>query len=254
MGEGRFMIRIAVVDDEAAFLLVLKKKIDKLFEKQGCEFQSFIFTDARLMFEHHCHDEFQLVFLDIDMPEINGFNIASKIRVNQSDTEIIFVSNHSNYVFETFQYKPFRFIRKEKLDAELPEAIKSYCAELNKNREYVTFELDNKMIVSEKISKIVYFFSIRHDIFFITRSKETKTLSSRIYTMEKIEEMLRIYGFLRIHKSYLVNYRFVYQFRENSVLLTMEKNSENEILPVSHRRLSNMKKQYQSFVQGGDDV
>ena len=248
------MIRIAVVDDEAAFLVVLKKKIDRLFEKQSYEFQSFTFTDAHLMLKYHCHDEFQLVFLDIDMPEINGFDIASEIRANQSDAVIIFVSSHSNYVFETFQYAPFRFIRKEKLDAELPEAIKSYCAELNKNREYVKLELDNKTIVSETISKIVYFFSIRHDIYFITQSKETITLSSRIYTMEKIEEMLGMYGFLRIHKSYLVNYRFVYQFRENSVLLTTEKNSENEILPVSHRRLSDMKKRYQSFVQGGDDV
>lgn len=248
------MIRIAVVDDDKTFAVILKKKIDRLFEKQSYEFQLFTFTDAHLMLESHYRDEFRLVFLDIDMPEISGLDIASKVRVNQSDTEIIFVSNHSNYVFETFQYKPFRFIRKEKLDVELPEAIKSYCGELNKNQEFVKLELDNKMTVSEKISKIVYFFSVRHDIFFITQSKETKTLSSRIYTMEKIEGMLGRYGFLRIHKSYLVNYRFVYQFQENSVLLTTEKNSENEILPVSHRRLSDMKKQYQSFVQGGDDV
>lgn len=248
------MIRIAVVDDDKIFAVILQKKIDILFKMQKYEFKSFVFTDARLMLESHYRDEFQLVFLDIDMPEISGLDIASKIRINQSDAVIIFVSSHSNYVFETFQYAPFRFIRKEKLDTELPEAIKSYFAELNKNQEYVKLELDNKMTVSEKISKIVYFFSIRHDIFFITQSKETKTLSSRIYTMEKIEEMLGRYGFLRIHKSYLVNYRFVYQFQENSVLLTTEKNSENEILPVSHRRLSDMKKQYQSFVQGGDDV
>ena len=66
------MIRIAVCDDEVIFVRCLRDMVEALFEKQGMEFQCFVYTNAPELIQAHRKEEFQLLFLDIDMPEMSG--------------------------------------------------------------------------------------------------------------------------------------------------------------------------------------
>lgn len=244
------MIRIAVVDDEIVFARQLRSMIDFLFEKEHMEIQSYVYKNAHDLIQAHRMNEFHLLFLDIDMPEMSGMELAAKIRETNLTTTLIFVSSHSDFVFESFRFSPFRFIRKEWVQKELPDAIHSYCENYNKNNEIVRLTLTDKKMVSEKLSEIIYFFSIRHHICYVTKS-ETKELNAREYTMEKLEVQLGKSGFLRVHKSYLLNYRYVYHIGTESVDLTVDTLS---CLPISHRRISEIKKQYQFLMRGDDDI
>lgn len=75
------MIRIAVCDDEVIFVRCLRDMVEALFEKQGMEFQCFVYTSAPELIRAHRKEEFQLLFLDIDMPEMSGMELAAE---NQS--------------------------------------------------------------------------------------------------------------------------------------------------------------------------
>lgn len=121
------MIRIAVCDDEVIFVRCLRDMVEALFEKQGMEFQCFVYTSAPELIRAHRKEEFQLLFLDIDMPEMSGMELVAEIRAMNSAAALIFVSSHSDFVFESFQFQPFRFLRKEWLAEELPDAVKAYC-------------------------------------------------------------------------------------------------------------------------------
>ena len=59
--------------------------------------------------------EYDLVFMDIDMPELSGIDIASQLRKNNQNSDLIFVSAHPHFVFEAIRYTPYRFIRKTNL-------------------------------------------------------------------------------------------------------------------------------------------
>jgi DNA-binding LytR/AlgR family response regulator len=96
----------------------------------------------------------------------------------------------------------------------------------------------------------VYFFSIRHHIYLVTL-EETAELSAREYTLEKLEEQFSRSGFLRIHKSYLLNYRYVYHIGNDTVELTPHRLKK---LPLSHRRSAAVRKRYQYFMRGEDDT
>lgn len=135
--------------------------------------------------------------------------LAAEIRAMNSAAALIFVSSHSDFVFESFQFQPFRFLRKEWLAEELPDAVKAYCENYAKSGQTARLVLDDKRIVTKKLVEVVYFFSIRHHIYLVTL-EETAELSAREYTLEKLEEQFSRSGFLRIHKSYLLNYRYVY--------------------------------------------
>ena len=155
------MIRIAVCDDEVIFVRCLRDMVEALFEKQGMEFQCFVYTSAPELIRAHRKEEFQLLFLDIDMPEMSGMELAAEIRAMNSAAALIFVSSHSDFVFESFQFQPFRFLRKEWLAEELPDAVKAYCENYAKSGQTARLVLDDKRIVTKKLVEVVYFFSIR---------------------------------------------------------------------------------------------
>ena len=108
----------------------------------------------------------------------------------------------------------------------------------------------DKRIVTKKLVEVVYFFSIRHHIYLVTL-EETAELSAREYTLEKLEEQFSRSGFLRIHKSYLLNYRYVYHIGNDTVELTPHRLKK---LPLSHRRSAAVRKRYQYFMRGEDDT
>ena len=80
------------------------------------------------------------MFLDIDMPGISGLEIAKKLREENSDIILIFVSAHEQYVFESIEYSPFRYIRKSRIEKELFLDLKAAYARLGEMQDsYKTF-------------------------------------------------------------------------------------------------------------------
>ena len=70
--------------------------------------------------------KYDLVFLDIDMPKYSGMDVAEEIRKKSADTDIIFVSNREDRVFETFSVQPFGFIRKNCFTEDLNATLRQY--------------------------------------------------------------------------------------------------------------------------------
>ncbi len=242
-------IRIAVIDDETSFISGVVPMIRKCFEKQNLYVTIESFTDTDIFLKQQ--EEFDLLFLDIDMPGMNGIALASELRKHGSSTTLLFVSAHDTFVFESIQYTPFRFIRKRFLQRELPEAISAYCGKLERDRMQITlyFAHDEKADVT--ITKIAGFYAIRHDLFLLDSCGNSTMLMPRRYTMEQLEEMMQPHGFLRVHKSYLINYRFVYQVRQDRVFLTLESPGQQMTIPMSRRRTLQIREAYHALLGKG---
>ncbi len=243
------MIKIAIVDDEEMFVFSFQKDLKRLFKqnKVNCLISSF--TSGQKFLEGYQEKEYDLVFLDIDMPEVNGIKIASDIRNNKINTELIFVSGHEHFVFESIHYIPFRFIRKADLLSDTEEAVYSFCKKIKDNKQYISLDLEGKNNSFEDISKIVYIFSQRHDIFILRVGKETSRLSSRLYTMDSLEELMNSKGFIRIHKSYLVNCTYIYKIKNEKIVL-----KDQSEIPLSRIRMAAVKEQYQIFLRRNDTL
>lgn len=68
--------------------------------------------------------------------------------------------------------------------------------------------------------------------------------------MDYLEEFFKPYGFIRVHKTYLVNCRYVYQIRNDQVILNYK--SERTVLPLSARRRVDVKEKFKLLMRGGD--
>lgn len=242
---GYQVIRIAMCDDETAFLQTYQKKVSELFQEYNTDCKIDVYTDSRAFWEHCAETPYDLIFLDIDMPELSGIQLASKFRDNGLDTTLVFVSSHDDFVFETFRYNAYRFVRKNKLLSDTQEMIFSFCAALKTKSVIVRLDLDQQRTLEQKVSGIAYFYSIRHDIYFVTAQKESIRLAMHTYTMNELEKQFTEKGFIRVHRSYLVNYAWILQIKGDQVYL---KNCQDKI-PLSRGRSEEVKLQYQRLIR-----
>jgi len=174
------------------------------------------------------------------MPRIDGLTLASKIRSLDSDAVILFVSAKEEYVFDAIKVQPFRFIRKSHFQSDLSEALEEYLCQ-NKT------EKDNHILTLE-IQNEIYRFSVQDIIYIQAKDNYLDIVTNKNhvlirYKISDMEKLLESYQFLRIHKSYLVNYRYIYTLQNKTVTL------ENGMtLPVSRYRLSEVQTKFKEYI------
>lgn len=120
------MVNVAICDDNKVFLNVLCRMIDEELKQCGVAHKISEYLSSKVFLEHHSIERFDVVFLDIVMPGLNGFDVAKDIRKISEKTYIIFVTTESNLVYDSFDFRPFNFISKESqelLEAKLSRVI-----------------------------------------------------------------------------------------------------------------------------------
>ncbi|MFR7383482.1 MAG: LytR/AlgR family response regulator transcription factor [Anaerostipes sp.] len=107
-------INIAICDDEQESLHMIQKELYNAANKLKIEIETYAYNDGKKVLDsiYNENEDFDILFLDIDMPDISGLEIARKLRQKNLDIILIFISAHEQYVFESIEYNPFRYIRK----------------------------------------------------------------------------------------------------------------------------------------------
>lgn len=165
------------------------------------------------------------------MPGVNGENVAQYINSSKTSIPVIFVTNHDDFVFSSFKYRPFGFLRKSHVDSELEEAVIRLDNYLSKSGQCYTFTFQGKLI-SLPYNKIKYIEAYGHEVVIHTTDTDMRTTRS----LSETEKALSAYGFIRIHKSFIVNTRFIFSVERNNIILT-----DNNSLPVSRTKTEEIK-------------
>ena len=106
------MIRIGICDDNSIMLHNLDNIISKAFDAHTSDFEIMTFGSGALLVNSHQQDPFHIIFLDIDMTKMTGFDVAKTLRDEFSNCFIIFVTSHSELMYESMDFQPFHFIKK----------------------------------------------------------------------------------------------------------------------------------------------
>lgn len=102
-------VNIVVCDDESGIHRELAELFEQFFTKNGKRYHADYYTDPRVFLANALTDKsIDIVFMDIDMPKMNGFDAAAKMRATCGEEIIlIFLTSMDNYVYESFAYQPF---------------------------------------------------------------------------------------------------------------------------------------------------
>lgn len=228
------MIRIAVCDDDELYITkTIKPLLMKAQKVVGIQIDVKFFTNGvRLLEEYNNHQYYDIVILDIDMPDINGKELAARLRELDKDLYIAFLSAYKEEVYNVIPLNISAFIPKEydrdKCLNECVKLLKKYTDEKPEQKMFGVLQNGESAIIRLCIDSILVIRLVNNVVVITT---ENGDLTSSDRSLRNLENELSPLGFFRICSNILVNVNKVYEVLETEVVL---KNGAH--LPVSRRR------------------
>ena len=235
------MLQAAIVEDERVFLENTRDLLSAEFDKRHVsiafdpfgEGQSFLNALSQ-------HFSFDIVFLDIEMPGIDGISVCRKIRQMAPETMVVFVSNKEELVFQTFEVQPFRFIRKSELKEVVGSLVDAILTEIKRRSPQV-------IILQEPTGGDVFSFDIRNILYIEAQRKDCRivTISGESVARIKLSDLesrVKPYSFIKTHRSYLVNPAHIAQIKKGSVLL-----ENGQEIPISRGLYDKVRQDFISY-------
>lgn len=235
-------LNITICDDDTNDIAIIKKNIlQYTIETDNNIVVSSYFSASDLLSDYKNH-LYQIVLLDIEMPDINGMELAKQLRDMDDDLFIVFTTSYPEYMYESFEVQPFQFITKPIDYTAISKLFNDIIKKNNRNsKSIVIIDTDGEKN-----------FVPLNDLLYISSMKENKshlryqlTDSSLISkgTLSEVENLLSARGFVSPSRGFLVN---LHQIRSiNSTRLLLNNGIE---LPISRRRSKELQNIYSQHI------
>ncbi len=233
------MLLIAVCDDIPIECADIAKQIETILKQSNTDFMIKKFFGGLELIQSR--ESFDIIFLDIKMPNINGMELAKQIRKQGRQSLIIFITSASEYVFDAFDVEAFQYLLKpiqtDKLKNVLEKATKKM--QIDANIDFLMISA-NRQIQKVFLKDILYIESIG-------RIAKIHCNNGTLETYEQIgilEDKLSDKFFFRCHKCFLVNLNFVDAFNKTEVRL-----ENGEKIMLAKRRYEDFQKAILSYMK-----
>lgn len=231
------MITIAICDDVQKDLDTIETQIRKINPFDG-QFRLDVFSSGEALLSSP-RRPYDMVVLDVQMPEMSGYTTAQKLRETDQRTVLAFLTGVAAPTVEVFRVTPFRYLMKQMEEAELQEELLACFHEVERTNRFVTLQSGGDLL-RLPVSSILY-------LMIQGRSVDIVTDKGRYSIKAKIADMYSLlapHGFGYCHKSYLCNFSRVMSVSAGSVIM-----ENGDILPVSQPKSKSFKSEFLRFAK-----
>lgn len=237
------MIRIAIVDDDRSSRLQVQQYIER-YEKElsGGGEKRFEITqfETAMDFISDYKAIYDIAFLDIEMPLIDGMTAAKKLRLIDTDISLIFITKMPKYAIEGYDVEAVGFMVKPVKYCDFVDKIKK-AIKLREHKRQVSVVLKcDGNLVKLPVSQIYYVEKNKNYLFYNTARGQYRIRG----TLESAEKELSDYGFSLCNSGCLVNLALVSKVTASDVVI----NGEN--LPLAVRRAKQFKTDMLNYLRG----
>lgn len=232
------MYKIAICEDELLQKTYMNNLLKKIAKDNQVDFDIKLFSAGEELLEAG-YDAFDMIILDIEMGQINGIEVAKRIRQTNKEVKIIFVTGVEKLWPEGYNVNAYRYIVKPVDEQSFSKAIVELLETMDKPQQYITLKNEGTL---ERIAipDIKYLAIQDRKVELYIKGKSITTNIS----MQEWEEMLSDHGFASPHKSYLVNLHYVSRLNKESLQLTT-----GEEVYVSKRKFKTFKERFMTYVE-----
>lgn len=231
-------MKIAICDDEKVYCDYLEETVAFYCKEKQIEFSCLPFGSGEALLR--CAQNFDIVFLDIEMEGKNGIETAKEINRRSRDTVIFVVTVYQKYLDDAMDLDVFRYIDKPINQQRIYAGLDKAMEFLNHNR--IAFKTRDNSIVSVQKSDIIY-------VEVHTKNVSVVTTEQKYLTREKMEYFktaLSSSDFVIPHHSYIVNLNYVTQFQRDRMQL-----QNGTVISIAPKKQSAIKKKFIRFM--GED-
>lgn len=230
-------MRIAICDDEERYRIELKTILNKLLINADLNIDTF--DDGNILADAFAASPYDLVFLDIEMPALDGITLAKKIRSRSENVFIVFLTSHIEYALEGYEVNALRYLTKP-VDIEKLKEVIRYVQEKQGSSRQIIIKEDGEEILID-VNDVIYMESMNQNVRIVTAGGEHVIR----YNISDFEDQLKNDGFFRIHRGYLISLSKVKKLSGNDVIL-----DGGETLPVSRSNVKPLKEALYTYVEG----
>lgn len=235
-----------VVDDEINSLQylvnILEKREDINVQKQ--------FTDSCEALAYLIRNPVDVLFLDIEMPNINGIYLAEQIISLYPEIRICFVTAYNEFAVKAFEINAIDYVLKPYTEARIIQAIKkmsnsvAHVEAINQLSEESDYDLDiicgtqDEEVVLIKYDEIFYLDAVDGNILIHTNNQVYKSNK----TLNFFEDKLKKRSFFRTHKCYIANLNKVNKFKPRiNYTYDVYFNGIKDVIPLSRNKVKELK-------------
>lgn len=210
------MLRIGICDDVYDARLVLRGQLERALEAGGWEgdFREFSSGEGLLTWLEKHAGELDVVFLDMEMGELDGMETARRLRAADSDLQLVFVTGYADHVFDGYSVGAAAYLLKPAKAEQLTEVLERIHAALYRalDRAYICQNGDTRYRIP--LQQIFYFTSDRRKITCVTATRDYTFYGK----LDEVAAELKN-GFVRIHQRYLVRSAAISRIEGNEAVL-----------------------------------
>lgn len=223
------MLKIAICDDRADFLSRLESKIGQ-WPAGNRSITARCFSDGDSLIRAHSSTPFDIIFLDVIMPLLNGIETAREIREFDKSVKIVFLTSSPEYAVDSYTVKANNYLLKPVDDRALYRCLDEFLADINKSAQVLSmrsagasYRLDLQSIEYIEAQN-------KHTIFVLSGGKRLESIDP----LHSFEDKLSLSdGFFKCHRSYIVNIDHIEQFTQKE--LTVRSGSRIPISRSCHK-------------------
>lgn len=231
--QRRKRVKIGVCDDEPIIALTLSKLVKQCFLKLKMDVQINIYNSGEGLLQKI--EELDTVFLDIEMPMMDGIEVGKVIKERNETCKIIMATGKVDRFKESFKINAFRFITKPFEIEEIEEAIDAIL-KLKVGENVISLFL-NRIQYDIPQKNIQYFKAFNgYSEVWVENKCYRKDIS-----LNELEQILDSRLFVRVHKQYIINMLFIKMYNSTNVKIN------EELIPVSRRKQKEFEKLYMNF-------
>lgn len=208
------MLHIAICDDEENEIEYLKYAVEDWAKKEDILTNIETYASAEsFLFQYEDCKNYQILLLDVEMRGMTGIDLAKKIRQNQDNVEIIFITSHFEFIGEGYEVDALHYLVKPVKASKVEEVLSKAKRKIELGEPSIIIHYDGEIVkIYEK--KILYLESFSHYITIYTKDKEYKIKANISTFAQELSE-----DFYQTHRSYLVSLKHIMRISRDSVTL-----------------------------------
>ena len=232
------MIQVGICDDEPVMLHTLESFTHNCFSQNQvfATIQTFS-SSLNLIYEIQDGTHFDLLLLDIEMPEMNGMQLAAQVKQLLPQVLVIFITSHIEYALDAYELSIFRYIPKTNMDTRLTHALLDAA-------QFIQVQMSKSYIIQNqnRLERIPYknLLYISHEgknALLITNLNLLQASSFKVRkTLQQIYEELDTNEFIFIDRGCIVNLSHILSIKNNECIL-----KDGTHLAVSQSRMQDLK-------------
>ncbi len=208
-------MRIAICDDDKQELLRIASLVEAYRRERKAELSYLSFQSALELLASMQSEQYDLLLLDVLMPGLNGMQAAHEVREFNSQVEIVFLTSTPEFAVESYSVRAHHYLLKPASPEKLFPILDRLRDNLRRPEEALRVRTQSGMF-SLPYGRIEYLEVNAKQLYFGLTDGSSKQVSGNLSEFERA--LLTRPGFIKVHRSYLVNLQWVQELRPNELI------------------------------------